>query len=261
MMVAGDKDGDGTICLSEFVEIIQKSLDMEETRDETDMLVREIRRETEKKTEMNGATLSDERKKEIENMFLLMDADEDGFVDQQSFENYCFTHDVCLGKERIGQLYKTIRDLDQGLRPEVEQRGITIQDIMIYFEQNEAKETPETVRPQDMGVGTLSIGNIEEYINVINATGTNVCNNTVEQLASALSAKSAMLKLLADTGALSQPRESVEVKRWKPFAAFQRKVKTATVMSAPSGIIKDLLPGLFVRRMYHYDDYFMFRSI
>ena len=90
---------------------------------------------------------------------------------------------------------------------------------------------------------------------------TNVCNNTVEQLASALSAKSAMLKLLADTGALSRPRESVEVKRWKPFAAFQRKVKTATVMSAPSGIIKDLLPGFFVRRMYHYDDYFMFRSI
>ena len=143
MMVAGDKDGDGTICLSEFVDIIQRSLDMEETRDETDMLVRENRKEIEEKTERKG--LSDERKKEIENMFLLMDADEDGFVDQQSFENYCFTYEVCLGKERISQLYQTIRDLDQGLRPEVEQRGITIQDLMIYFEQNEANKTQEMI--------------------------------------------------------------------------------------------------------------------
>ena len=247
MMVAGDKDGDGTICLSEFVDIIQRSLDMEETRDETDMLVREIRKEIEEKTERKG--LSDERKKEIENMFLLMDADEDGFVDQQSFENYCFTHEVCLGKERISKLYETIRDLDQGLRPEVEQRGITIQDLMIYFEQNEAKKTQEIVRPPDMGLGTLSIGNIEEFIDVINGMGTNVSNSTVEQQASALAAKSAMLKLLADTGTMSPTSESVEVKRWKPFASFQRKVQTATVMSAPTGIIKDLLPGLFVSKM------------
>ena len=73
-----------------------------------------------------------------------------------------------------------------------------------------------------------------------------MCNNTVEHIAAALSAKSAMLKLLADTGALSKAkgRECFEVKRWKPFASFRRQVHESTVMHAPTGIIKDLLPGL-----------------
>ena len=248
MMIAGDKDGDGTISLSEFEDIIQKNLG--EARDETDAVVEEIRKEIEIKMGRNGvvpssegfeSNLSDDRKKEIENMFLLMDADEDGFVDQINFENYCFTHEVGLGKERIGELYKTIRDLDMGLKTHVEERGITIKDLMMYFEKNEAKEMPETVVPPDMDI--MSIGNIEEYIDVVNATGTNVCNNTVEHIAAALGAKSAMLKLLADTGALSKAREGVEVKRWKPFASFRRQVKTSTVMYAPTGIIRDLLPG------------------
>ena len=249
MMVTGDKDFDGMISLSEFEDIIQRNLETEESRDETDMVIQEIKKEIQRNVAAIPAedfevTLSNERKKEIEDMFLLMDADEDGFVDQQSFEKYCFTNDVGLGKERIEELYKTIRDLDLGLRPDVEQRGITIKDLMLYFERNEAKELPETMLPQDMDI--KSIGNIEEYIDVINATGTNVCNNTVEHIAAALTAKSAMLKLLADTGALSKAkgRECFEVKRWKPFASFRRKVHTSTVMHAPTGIIKDLLPGL-----------------
>ena len=249
MMIAGDKDGDGTISLSEFEDIIQKNLESEEAGDETDAVVEEFRKEIEIKMGRNEvvpsegfeSNHSDERKKEIENMFLLMDADEDGFVDQQNFENYCITNEVGLGKERICDLYKAIRDLDMGLKSHVEERGITIKDLMMYFEQNEAKEMPETVLPPDIDI--KSIGNIEEYIDVINATGTNVCNNTVEHIAAALGAKSAMLKLLADTGALSQARERFEVKRWKPFASFRRQVQKSTVMYAPTGIIRDLLPG------------------
>lgn len=269
MMVTGDKDGDGMISLSEFEDIIQRNLETEESRDETDMVIQEIKKEIERNVaipaEAFEVTLSDERKKDITNMFNLMDADEDGFVDLQNFEKYCFTNDVGLGKERIEELYKTIRDLDTGLSTDVEQRGIMLKDLMMYFEQNEAKELPETMLPPDVDI--KSIGNIEEYIDVINATGTNVCNNTVEHIAAALSAKSAMLKLLADTGALSKARESFEVKRWKPFASFRRQVHTSTVMYAPTGIIKDLLPGLSEVLVYmstftvRYINKCLFRSI
>merc|ERR1712184_112818 len=45
MMVAGDKDGDGMISLSEFEDIIQRNLETEESRDETDMVIQGIRKE------------------------------------------------------------------------------------------------------------------------------------------------------------------------------------------------------------------------
>ena len=55
-----------------------------------------------------------------------------------------------------------------------------------------------------------------------------------------------MKNLLANISENSQESlEKHEIRIWKPFDGFTRRINHRTVMSAPSGIVQDLLPGQY----------------
>merc|ERR1712025_573216 len=49
--------------------------------------------------------------------------------------------------------------------------------------------------------------------------------------------------------------EEMEVRRWKPFSSFKRRVDRRTVMHSPSGILRDILPGNYTTtNLVSFDD-------
>ena len=54
-----------------------------------------------------------------------------------------------------------------------------------------------------------------------------------------------MGKLLEEGSALQESLSDPGERRWRPFSGFQRRVEGQTVMSAPEGIVRDLLPGSY----------------
>ena len=181
-------------------------------------------------------------------MFKFMDLNGDGFVDFEDFKDFCVENDVTehlgLSEKRIEQLYEKIRNVDQSLSPESEQRGITLTDLILYFEQEAGEEEDMTLKPGDVNMKALRrINSVEEYIDVVNGTDINVCNVTVEHLGQALRDKGAMERLLDDNACLSNALQEMEVKRWRPFASFRRNVSSRPVMTSSSGILGDLVPG------------------
>ena len=167
-------------------------------------------------------------------------------MDSQEFENYITNNNIALGVQRIRQLYETIRDSDKSMDANTERKGITINDLIAYFE-NETEVPEMNIDPNAI----KSISDIEAYITASNLTGANVCNQTLNTMATGLDIKMRggddmrveMNALVAKGAALDVSISSKQTERWKPFASFKRRVDRKTVMASPSGILKDLLPG------------------
>ena len=225
MLAQADNDRNGSIELNEFIEFVAS-----------------IMGKTSNNSLSPRKSLSEERKKQIRSMFIHMDVNGDGFVDLKDFKDFCMENEVTenlgLSEKRIEQLYERIRRMDQSLSPETEERGITLTDLTLYFEQEAREEENLTIKSADVNMKAIkSIDDIEEYIGVVNATDVNVCNVTVEHLGQALRDKKAMEKLLDDNACLANALQEMEVKRWRPFASF-RKVF--------SRIVKiDRIPNIF----------------
>ena len=169
-------------------------------------------------------------------MFRAMDIDGDGKVSFAELETYCKKTEIPLGIQRVRELYRIIQNGN-------EDSFLKYEDFVFYFK-NEPT-SPEFDFPED----TLkSIKTIEEYIAVANAAGTTVCNETLEIIAKGLRKKDltdTMGKLLEEGSALQESLSDPGERRWRPFAGFQRRVDGQTVMSAPQGIVRDLLPGTY----------------
>ena len=166
-------------------------------------------------------------------MFRAMDTDGDGLVSAAEFEIFCRKTEIPLGAERVSELFRIIqRDGNSHLK---------FEDFVHYF-----KNEPSA--PQfDVSEETLaSIRTIEEYIEVANAAGTNVCNKTLEIIAKGLRESNlgtTLCKLLAAGSALQESLSDPGERRWRPFVGFQRQVEGQTVLTSPEKIVRDLLPG------------------
>ena len=165
-------------------------------------------------------------------MFKAMDTDDDGLVSETEFERFFLKTEIPLGRERVRELFTIISPVEPQLR---------FQDFVNYFK-NEHYPLPVDVPDETL----RSIKTIEEYIAVAAATDTAVCVETLEIIARGLKQRDlteTMGKLLAEGSALQESLSDPGEKRWRPFSGFQRRVEGQTVMSAPVGIVRDLLPG------------------
>ena len=177
--------------------------------------------------------LSFEKTEEIFKMFRAMDTDGDGMVSAAEFEIYCRQTEIPLGAERVSELFRIIqRDGSSHIK---------FEDFVHYFKN-------EPTAPQfDVYEETLaSIRTIEDYIEVANAAGTNVCNDTLEIIAKGLRERDlseTLNKLLAAGSALQKSLSDPGERRWRPFLRFQRQVEGQTVLTSPERIVRDLLPG------------------
>ena len=164
-----------------------------------------------------------------------MDSDGDGKVSASEFESYCRKTEIALGAERVNELFRLIQRNGNS--------DLHFEDFVSYF-----KNEPSA--PQyDITEDTLdSIKTIEEYIVVANAAGTNVCNETLKIIAEGLrenDLRETINKLLSEGSALPVSLSEPGERRWRPFDEFQRRVKGQAVLTAPAGIVKDLLPGTY----------------
>ena len=166
-------------------------------------------------------------------MFTAMDTDKDGLISATEFESFFLRTGKPLGRERVRELFRIIqRTAESQLRYE---------DFVLYFK-NEHSPLPVEVPDETLS----SIKTIEEYIAVANAAGTTVCVETLEIIARGLRQQDlteTMGKLLEEGSALQESLSVPGEKRWHLFSDFQRRVEGQTVMSAPVGIVRDLLPG------------------
>ena len=165
-------------------------------------------------------------------MFRAMDTNKDGLVSAAEFESFFLTTGISLGRERVKELFRIIQRTAES--------QLKYEDFVYYFKNEHSPlqfDVPdETLR---------SIKTIEEYIAVAATTDTTVCVETLEIIARGLKQRDlteTMGKLLAEGSAL-QESLSDPGERWRPFSGFQRRVEGQTVMSAPVGIVRDLLPG------------------
>ena len=176
-----------------------------------------------------------------------MDPNGNGFVEKAEFEDYLNNNNLALGVERTSQLYETIKDATKSLDSDAEDVGITFQDLIKYFENEQVNEgTYDKIAPVQINI--RSIDDMEKYFAAANMLGTNLCQDSLTVMGQGLQdnkVDDAMKILLAKGSALPESLEEQEVERWKPFAAFKRRVDRRTVMSSPKGIIRDLLPGAY----------------
>ena len=66
-------------------------------------------------------------------MFNRMDPDGDGFVTDVEFRAYMMEHRTGLASSKILELFHQIRDSSQMNSQELEERGITFMDLVVYF--------------------------------------------------------------------------------------------------------------------------------
>ena len=146
---------------------------------------------------------------------------------------YCRKTELRLGAERVSELFRIIqRDGNSHLK---------FEDFVHYFK-NEPS-APQFDVPEDT---LASIRTIDEYIEVANAAGTNVCNETLEMIAKGLRESNlgeTLNKLLAAGSALQESLSDPGERRWRPFVGFQRQVEGQTVLTSPERIVRDLMPG------------------
>ena len=102
-------------------------------------------------------------------------------MDSQEFENYMQNNNIALSLQRIRHLYEVIRDSDKSMDQSSERKGITITDMIAYFA-NEPEEPEIKIDPN----GLKSITDIEAYITATNLAGANVCNQTLNTMATGL---------------------------------------------------------------------------
>ena len=133
MLSQADNDRNGSIELNEFIEFVAS-----------------IMGKTSNNSLSPQKSLSEERKKQIRSMFIHMDVNGDGFVDLEDFKDFCMENEVTenlgLSEKRIEQLYERIRRMDQSLSPETEEKGITLTDLTLYFEQEAREEENLTIK-------------------------------------------------------------------------------------------------------------------
>ena len=166
-------------------------------------------------------------------MFTAMDTDKDGLISATEFESFFLRTGKPLGRERVKELFRIIQRTAES--------QLKYEDFVHYFK-NEHSPLPVDVPEETLS----SIKTIEEYIAVANAAGTTVCVETLEIIARGLRKQDlteTMGKLLEEGSALQESLSDPGEKRWRPFSGFQRQVEGQTVMSAPGGIVRDLLPG------------------
>ena len=175
-------------------------------------------------------------------MFNRMDPNGNGFVEQGEFEEYLSAQGTHLSKERMEQLFKKIEE-STTLHSVQEQKGITFQDMIKYFENEEILEDDVEVSIDPANIE--SIDDIAEYFAIANLTKTDAC---MTSLAHGISRKDTVKDTMKDLVSRKTIRKArlgdQEKQRWKPFASFKRRVDRRTVMSSPSGIIRDYLPGI-----------------
>ena len=182
-----------------------------------------------------------------------MDPNGNGFVEQGEFEEYLSSQGTHLSKERMKQLYTSILE-STTLDSEMEENGITFQDMIKYFENEEIMDDNVEI---DIDPGKMeNIDDIAEYFALANLTNTQLDGSSMTTLANGISRKNTVKETMKDLVSRKTIRKEnlgdQSKKRWKPFASFKRRVDRKTVMSSPSGIIRDYLPGKgIVASLFH----------
>lgn len=248
MFEEADMDGDGEIDWTEFLDLTKKRMKLGKTQPAETAKVVERKGFKPQKVQINVEppknVLDTQKKTEILKMFNRMDPNGNGFVEQGEFEEYLSNQGTHLSKERMKQLYTSILE-STTLDSEMEQNGITFQDMIKYFENEEIMEdnVELDIDPRKME----NIDDIAEYFALANLTNTQLDGSSITTLANGLSRKNTVKETMKDLVSRKTIRKEnlgdQSKKRWKPFASFKRRVDRKTVMSSPSGIIRDYLPG------------------
>eukprot|EP00092_Neocalanus_flemingeri_P009534 GFUD01010262.1.p1 GENE.GFUD01010262.1~~GFUD01010262.1.p1 ORF type:complete len:499 (-),score=133.69 GFUD01010262.1:90-1586(-) len=253
MFEEADMDGDGEIDWSEFLDMTKRRMKSANAPEPTNQP------ETMKRVEPKGFkpqktpkvtvdqpknVLDTKKKTEILKMFNRMDPNGNGFVEKKEFEEYLDTQGTHLSKERMAQLYKSISE-STTLDSVMEESGITFQDMIKYFENEDILEDNVEI---NIGQDKLeSIDDIAEYFAMANLTGTQLDSSSHLTLANGISRKDTVKETMKDLVSRKTIMKAnlgdQSKKRWQPFASFKRRVDRKTVMSSPSGIIRDYLPG------------------
>jgi len=255
---ASDLDGNGEIDWTEF-------LDMTKNRMKQSKGPTEVKKNVEKKefkpqkvainVEEPKNRLDGKKKTEILKMFNRMDPNGNGFVEQAEFEEYLNSQGTFLGKERQKQLFDAISN-STVMNSDAEQNGITFQDMIAYYENEEVLEE------DNIQIDTSKMENIDDisqYFALANLTDSQLDGTSMTSLANGISRKNTVKDTMKDLVSRKTIRQGnlgdQEKQRWKPFASFKRRVDRKTVMSSPSGIIRDILPGSYsAANLVKFDD-------
>ena len=77
--------------------------------------------------------LTSNQRRGLLRMFNRMDPDGDGFVTDVEFRAYMMEHRTGLASSKILELFHKIKDSSQMNTKELEERGITFMDLVVYF--------------------------------------------------------------------------------------------------------------------------------
>jgi len=252
MLEEADTDGDGEIDWSEFLTMTKNRMKIGKQPKPEQPKEKEMKVDRKgfrpQKPQINvdppKNVLDTQKKTEILKMFNRMDPNGNGFVEFDEFEAYLSSQGTHLGKERLKQLYTSIRD-STTLDTSNEQSGITFQDMIKYFENEEILDDNIDIEIDDSKIE--AIDDIAEYFALANLTNSQLDGSSMTSLAKGVSRKNTikdtMKDLVSKKSLKTEKLEDASKKRWKPFASFKRRVDRKTVMSSPSGIIRDFLPG------------------
>jgi len=241
-----DMDGDGEIDWTEFLEMTKERMKKakgQQTEVQKKVPLKEYRKkEVEIVVDAPKNSLDTRKKTEILKMFNRMDPNGNGFVDQAEFEEYLSSQGTHLGKERTKQLFTSIMEATK-MDSAVEQNGITFQDMIAYFENEEILD--DNIDVDTSKIETMD--DIAQYFALANLTDSQLDGKSMTSLANGITRKDTVKATMKDLATRSTIRKGnlgeQEKQRWKPFASFKRRVDRRTVMSSPSGIIRDYLPG------------------
>ena len=165
--------------------------------------------------------LDQKKKTEILKMFNRMDPNGNGFVEKTEFEDYLSSQGTHLSKERLQQLYMAILE-STTLDSDMEQSGITFQDMIKYFENEEILD--DNVEIQIDQEKIKKIDDIAEYFALANLTNTQLDGSSMNSLAKGISRKNTVKETMKDLVSRNTIRKEnlgdQSKNRWKPFASF-----------------------------------------